>query len=414
MAGVGAAIRSADLGLLALGLASVVALAFILRSSGTWVQLKAFCMIAPIALAFAFAGAAALARRERLLRIAGLGAAIAVAGGVLFGNALQYHTTTLGDYDRMIDLKRINARYAGQGPTLFPNFDEFGEYFLRDVRASGLVNPWRSLLAYNRTAVKTDVQVRDTDEYDHGFLQDFRLIIRRRDPTASRPPGNYRLVETTREYAIWKQVSEPRQIAAHHPLDGRRATRSERFCRRVRDSVARAGAGAQIRYAVPPADVVSVAAPVAATPAQWGRVANTTTLLAGAPGRLNLRVRIPRTGAYRVSMIASVGRTVTVSIDGRRVGALRWRESYPGQYNPLSTVRLTRGIHRVQVVRKGGDLLPGTGNDASGRTTLVGPLAFEPTTRRDVVRTVPASELASLCASAQRLDWIEVLRPARA
>ena len=47
--------------------------------------------------------------------------------------------------------------------------------------------------------------MRDTDEYDQRFLQRFRLIIRRRDPTDSRPPSNYALVRTTPFYEVWRR-----------------------------------------------------------------------------------------------------------------------------------------------------------------------------------------------------------------
>jgi hypothetical protein len=403
------AARARDRGLVALGVAGAVGLAFMLTSSGTWLQLKAFCMTAPIALALAFTGAAWLMRSIRPLQAVGLLAGAAVALGVLYGNALQYRHTTLGDYTRMIDLERIDARYAGQGPTLFPNFDEYAEYLLRDARGSGLVNPWRSIMTYNRTAVPGLQTIRDTDEYEQHFLQEFRLIVRRRDPRASRPPSNWRLVETTRDYEIWKRVGDPARIAAHFPLDGGRR-RSARFCQRVGTAVDKVGPGARIAYAVPKPGVVTVAPDPANKPALWGQSGD--TLYAGAPGRWQQQFRVPVTGRYDVLLGGSVGRRVTISVDGRLVAAPRWRESYQGQYIPVATMRLTRGTHSLVIVRGGGNLLPGTGNDAGGTTTRVGPLVLDPVGQREVVRSAPASRLQSVCGPGARLDWIEVLRPA--
>jgi hypothetical protein len=406
-----AAARARDRGLVTLGVAGAVALAFMLTSSGTWLQLKAFCMTAPITLSLAFAGAAWLVRRMRLLQVAGLAAGAAVALGVLYGNALQYRHTPLGDYSRIVDLERIDARYAGQGPTLFPNFDEYAEYLLRDARGSGLVNPWRSIMTYNRTAVPGLQTIRDTDEYDQRFLQEFRLIVRRRDPRASRPPSNWRLAETTREYEVWRRVGDPSRIAAHFPLNGGSTRRSEAFCRRAETAVEKAGRGARIAWALPRRGVVTVAPVAATTPPQWGREGE--TLFTGAPGRWQQGFAVPAAGRYRLFLGGSVGRRLTISIDGRRVSAVRWRESYQGQYIFLTTVPLDRGKHVLEIVRGGGNLLPGTGNDAGGTTTRVGPVLLDAGSDRQAVRSAPASRLASLCGSSTRLDWLEVWRPGR-
>ena len=406
-----AAARARDRGLVVLGLAGLIAVPFFIRDSGVWLQLKAFCMTAPISLALAFAGAAWLLRRRRGLQLVGVAAGVAVGLGVLYGNALQYHHTTLADYGRLNDLKRIDARFAGQGPALFPNFDEYAEYILRRARGSGLVNPWRSTMTYNRTAAKGDQAVRDTDEYDQHFLQGFRLIIRRRDPRASRPPSNWRLVGLTREYEIWKRVGDPARIAAHYPLQPVARQHMGRFCTRVKASVAKAGPGARIAYAVPKKDVIAVTPGPRAVPKFWTLLGE--EMHAGTPGRWHQPFNLLATGTYNVFFKASVGRRVRVFIDGRQIAAPRWRETYPGQSMLLTTMRLTRGLHQLEVVRGGGNLLPGTGTDAAGTTTSIGPVVFDPTSEREVIRSAPASQLDDLCASQQPLDWIEVWRPNR-
>jgi hypothetical protein len=251
--------------------------------------------------------------------------------------------------------------------------------------------------------------VRDTDEYGQRFLQGFRLIIRRRDPRASRPPSNWTLAGLTSEYEIWRRTGDPARIAAHYPLEARARERTRSFCARVQDSVAKAGAGATIAYAVPKPDVVTAAADPATVPPSWGREGD--DLLAGAPGRWQQPFVVRRPGSYHAFFKGSVGRRVTISVDGRRIGAPRWRETYPGQSMLLGTLRLTRGEHRVEILRGGGNLLPGTGNDASGVTTRIGPVVFDPTDERAAVRTAPASRLGAVCGSRRALDWIEVLRP---
>ncbi len=163
---------------------------------------------------------------------------------------------------------------------------------------------------------------------------------------------------------------------------------------------------------MPKKDLVTVAPDPRAVPVYWGRQGD--DLHAGTPGTLAPDVHRPRpTGPTTSFFRASIGRRVRVYVDGRQIAAPRWRESYPGQSMLLATLRLTRGTHQLEVVRGGGGLLPGTGNDAAGTTTSIGSIVFDPTAEREVVRSVPASQLDDLCASHEGLDWIEVWRPNR-
>ena len=420
--GLVAAARARDRGLTVLGVAGAVAVAYIVRNSGTWVQLKAFCMTAPIALALAFGGAAHLSRLLRAVRpmhLAGLGAGAAVALGVLYGNALQYHATTLVPYERMTELERIDQRFAGQGPALAPDFDDFAEYFLRRARGSGLVDPWRSTMLYNRLARPGLLFSRDTDEYDIRFLQGFRLIVRRRDPTASRPPGNWRLAALTAHYEVWRRVGDSRAILAHFPLkarsgersivtNARPGARSARYCRSIARAAASAGPGARVRYVVP-ADASIWLPTRGSVPRGWLRIGD--DLHAGVPGVLRHGFTLPATERFRLFLRGSIGRRVSLEIDGRQIGSLRWRESYGGQYEPLGTATLRDGAHRLEIVRRGSDLLPGTGNDASGTTTTIGPLVLVPVGARERMHTIPAARAGTACRSATPMDWIEVLRP---
>jgi hypothetical protein len=283
---------------------------------------------------------------------------------------------------------------------------------MRKARGSGLVDPWRGLMTYNKEAVPGLQTVRDTDEYDLRFLQSFNLILRRRDPTISRPPSNWRLDSVTRDYEVWRRVGDPRTVAAHFPLKNKPKERTAKFCARVQKAADRVGDGARILYAVPAPDITAVIAAKRSVPPSWGFDANSGDLHTGAPGRLQQGFAIKDPGRYQVWVRGSIGRRVTISIDGKVVGAPRWRESYPGHYELLTPVTLRGRDHRLNIFRGGGNLLPGTGNDASGATTTLGPLILVPTSEREVMRTAPASRLRAICASKTRMDWIEVLRPA--
>jgi hypothetical protein len=74
---------------------------------------------------------------------------------------------------------------------------------------------------------------------------------------------------------------------------------------------------------------------------------------------------------------------------------------------------LAAGEHRFEILRGGGDLLPGTGNEvaAEGIITRIGPISLIPRDSPARVRVVGARTGLATCRGDRRLDWIEVVRP---
>ena len=122
-----------------LALAFGGALAYVTSRTGPWVDAKAFAITGMVCIALAFVGAAALRRGP--LRLLAWPAAAVVAAAVLFGNALAYQQITLAPRDQLRDMERLGTQLPGRGPTLYPAFNEYAEYFLRRQRATSLVNP---------------------------------------------------------------------------------------------------------------------------------------------------------------------------------------------------------------------------------------------------------------------------------
>ena len=133
-----------DRGLLFVGIASAVALLYFTQRTGPWIQLKAICVVGPVALALAFAGVAAIrgvGRFGQFPKAASWIAAGVLTAVVLAGNAMAFHDISLAPTDRMRDLERVGDKFAGQGPTLYPAHEEYAEYFLRKADGSAYVNP---------------------------------------------------------------------------------------------------------------------------------------------------------------------------------------------------------------------------------------------------------------------------------
>src|SRR5262249_20092503 len=127
--------------------------------------------------------------------------------------------------------------------------------------------------------------------------------------------------------------------------------------------------------------------------------------IATSPGRLLNTVELPADTNYTLWLLGSFGRPVQVIVDGRTVKTVRWEESYPGAWDALATVRLRKGNHRVELLRGGGGLLPGTGSDIGSAQTLgaIGPILFDPRASTPI-RTVGAKQAAAVCRNAKGLD----------
>jgi hypothetical protein len=401
LAGVVAAVRRRDRGLYAAAAAGVIAVAFVVIQATAWVELKAFAITAPLAVALAFGGAAAL-HGAGLRRWAALAAGAGLAASILAGNLLVYRDEPLAPYPRFSELAELGERYAGQGPALQPSYDEYAGYLMRDAKLTVLSDvPPDAYL--DPPAEDALVFTTDLDALRQDYLERFALLVLRRgDPGQSRPPSDWRLAERTAHYDVYRRAAKAPEVLSHHA--GPRPD-----CEALGVDVRRAPSGTQIAYA-PPAGGRLLPLPDDVLPPRW--IASDDDRLARGPGRIPVDASVPAAGDYDVWIRGSFGRRVAVALDGRPLGALRWRENYPLHFEPLGRARLTAGRHRFEIVRGGGGLLPGTGNElgAEGIVTRIGPIALLPRDPGTRVRTVDTRAGQALCESGRQLDWIEVVR----
>ena len=377
--------------------------------TGPWVDQKVFALTAPVCIALAFVGAGSLTHRRMGYAAAWLGALV-VAGAVLFGNALTYHDTALTPYARFADLARIGERFAGQGPTLYPAFDEYAEYFLRRERGVSLVNPPKSVLRIRSEILKErpgQQFVFDLDDFEPGYLQSFPLIVERRSPQRSRPPSNYRLVETTRFHHVWRRDPRSGRVAGHLPLNGSPDERSARFCRDLAQRARTADPRARIAYsaAVLAAQFMPGKAPTVSR--YWQRAG--PSVVPYGRGRVVGQLQIRRPGRYTAWLEGSTGRPVRFWLDGQELGRVSFEMNYPGGYAFVGVRTLSRGRYTIEIERGAGDLNPGNGNGTRG---YIGPLVLARDSR-SIGRPVIVSRQAGLrvCRGRHPLDWMEIVEP---
>ena len=404
------------------GISAPIALTYVVGHAGPWVELKAFTITATMFLAMAFVGAGWLATgnpsRSRLrvpLRAAGWLAALAVSGAVLYGNALTYHDMSLAPAARYRQLEQIGKRFAGIEPAFFPSFDEYSELFLRQehgydlVRPPGLrVRPGAVKLAPNQFAFSLD-----PNQLELSFLESFPLLVISRSSVATRPPVNYELAERTAEFEVWRRVRPGSEVLVHYPLSGSPTERSSQFCRGLVESAHRAGPGASVAY-VPVGPRAALVPTQVAHPSYWPPLGPEALHAVGA-GTIHGKLSLPGSGSYEIWMPGSVGRPLTLYIDGRRVGSVAYQFRYPGQFLKFGTAVLSAGQHDIRLVRGNGSLHPASGDGPDTASGVVGQLLFSLSRPGDGrVAIVPAQAAARVCKASVGYEWMEVLRPGAA
>lgn len=410
------ALRRRRWALAALGVSAPIALYYWIAHTGPWIQFKAFGITGTMALAIAFAGAGAMwDGSRRIVRALGLLAALTIAGVVLYGDAITYHDVSVAPAARYHDLAAIGRRNAGHGPTLYPAFDEYSEFFLRRERGSDTVNPANaefSLIPGAPVAANGENFSVGTNVITQSFLQHFPLIVLPRSPVAERPPSDYEMTEQSKYFQVWRRERPSSAILDFIPLFGQPSEHSSAsFCRSLKQKLRSAPAGAELAYAVPPEDVVS-GLNHGPHPGYWREIGPDSLLALGA-GEAKLTVEVPRAGRYTIWMEGSVGRKLDVYIDGHALGSVEYEERYPGQFLMFGSATLTAGAHTLRVVRGNGTLQPGSGDgaaDGEGRT--FGAIVFrheQPT--NDRVYVAPRSAAQSVCRSKVSYQWLEVVKP---
>jgi hypothetical protein len=299
--------------------------------ASTWANAKTLMLTSPAVMLMAWAGIAAV--RDSRIRIAAPLVALLLVGGVLCSDALLYHSSNLAPTTRYEELSWINKRFAGRGPTLFADFDEYSLYELRDVDVGGpdFVYPPPALVA----AAGGYGDPVELDKIAPATFASYPLIVTRRDPSSSRPPVAYRLLWQGVYYQVWGRI--PRGALRSRQSSAMHATRlvKVRLARTVR-------------------------------PAGW-KLSGKGIVMGGA-GTLSATFALPHGGVWELWLKGDVMRAITVRIDGLALGRLGGQlDGNSLVVNVLTPfrIRLGAGRHTLTISRPGADLAPGDGGAAT-------------------------------------------------
>jgi hypothetical protein len=382
---------------LVLAVSSLIGWAYITARGSPWSDAKALMIASPAVVVVAMLGVASLWELGR--RIEGVALAAVIAAGILWTNALAYHDADLAPRSRLNELASIGSRFAGQGPSLYPEAEEFAKHFLRAADPSGSSEAWqdnpRGTLA-NGGAPSFGFSS-DIDQLALPYVEHFRTLVLRQSGSTSRPPSNYRLVYNTPHYGVWQRT--PGTVRSHLALGDPVQPAAPAPCQALKSLSTVAG-----RLAFVERPELPVLLPTHAQhPRGWAQVGpEPLSLLPLSPGTVSGRVAVSTPGRYTVWLQGSFSRGFEVSVDGKPAGKVSHALNPRGDYESTGTVQLAAGSHEIRLVRPKGNLAPG-----NGAAELLGPVVLSPATESLAVHTLPANSWRELCG--RRLDWVEAL-----
>ena len=374
--------------------------------SSPWLNAKAMAEASPAFVAIGAAGALALFETGR--RAEGSVACAAIAFGVLWSNALAYSNVWLAPRSQLTELESIGERYAGDGPTLMTEYQPYGaRHFLRRLDPESASERRRRVVPLRSGGSLEAGDAADIDAFELGAVLDYRTLVLRTSPVASRPPSAYRRVEGGHWYDVWQKDDASPEIIDHLSLGTPLDPASVPACDDVLRLAERARRVGGTLATVPrPREPIVVDVAQGSPPTAWKADPDLPgTLVPHGGGTLGFDVTVPAAGRYGLWLGGSFRRTMNVRVDGRGVGSVTHLLNNDKQYTPLAAVPLGRGPHGIELDYGGSRLAPGAG----GLPFAFGPLVLSADTSDHTVTYVQPEDARSLCG--KRLDWVEALEP---
>ncbi len=377
-----------------------------------WVDGKVYATLSPVIPAAAAAAAALLVAAGR--RLTGTALIGVLSMGVLVSNVLAYTQVTLAPRDELAELSTIAGQIRGEGPTLMTDDQIYGvRHFLRDADPEG-VNQLRRRQILLRDGTTADKPlIGGVDAITLPSVLEYRTIVVRRSPVASRPPADYQLVRRGEYYDVWQRPAHPTgafaQVLNHLSLGGELDPGGVPSCAQVLAMAASAtpqGPGGQLVAApVPTVGVTSLLQ--ADFPAGWRK--GHYLIPGNDAGQVRSTFKVDVPGDYEIWLGGSVRGGVEAVVDGHSAGDVRDHLVSGIGYTRVGEAELAAGRHQLLLSFSGADLRPGSWH-SSTLDFPIGPVLVAPAPgAADLVSFAP-TQAGSLCG--KRWDWIEVVAAA--
>ncbi len=399
------AVRRRDPGtLMLLGVMGLVLLIVFPRVS-PYAQGKLLAIASPVAV-FAALMALVSVRGQWSVPALAVGGAIVIA--ILASDVMAYGHDRIAPTRRMEAMTEVGDRFAGKGPVLWNEFDEFAKYFARRSRISAPFEAITPQQVQLREPTSFYGRYFDLDEELLSFVESDPIVVTRRSPAASRPPANFRRVYENAYYVGWERASAP-DVLAHLPeQQSYYAPSGIISCSALAPIVAGAPVATELIVAKAPELALFKPDQDPRRPTGWSTDPNSPgAVLTKTPGHSEGVVKVRGGARYAVWVQGDFPRKISVEIDGRRVGWVAGSNS-PGQWLMAASLYLTPGGHRVRVLMTGGHRHLGPGEWPVGDVGAIGAVGLQ-REAPERLRTVTLSSYRTLCG--QEADWVELVRP---
>src|SRR5437763_1888144 len=160
----------------------------------------------------------------------------------------------------------------------------------------------------------------ELDQFKLGAVLVYRTLVLRTSPVESRPPSVYQLAWKGHWYDVWQRSQDPPRILEHvslgTPFDPAAVPRCTTVLRLAGEA---RRAGGRLATVVRPQPPIVVDLARSNHPRDWAGAAE--TLSPNGAGTAALHVAVPRSGVYGLWLGGSFRRTLSLTVDGRAVGA---------------------------------------------------------------------------------------------
>jgi hypothetical protein len=386
--------------LLLLGMVGLVLLIVYPRVS-PYAQGKLLAISSPAIVLVALAGLASV--RGRRTAILAMVAGGALSLGVFASDLLAYSHDTVAPTGRIEAIRATGDHFKGEGPVLWNEFEEYAKYFARAARIS---SPFEAI-------TPQQVQLRlptyfyghyfDLDQETLPFVEGYPIIVTRRSPSASRPPANYRLVYQNEYYLGWRRTAQP-QVLRHLPEQQLYSPTLPVTCSALQPIVTGAPKGSELIVAIDPELVSFEPQSDKNRSGGWDADPNQAGAVLTTSGGHAQGVLTVKGGPYTVWVQGDFPRSVSVYVDGRKVGSVSGQNT-PGQWLQAASLRLSPGRHLVRLFEAAGRRHFGPGEFGTG---TIGAVALQ-LQAPERLQTVPVARWRTLCGTTA--DWVELVRP---
>jgi hypothetical protein len=381
-------------------LGGAVAFVIVYIAGSPWIDGKGMAIVSVALLSSGLIGAVILIQRTPYAVIGWVVAALA-GGLVLYSSFLMYQAAWLAPRDEHRELEQIGERFAGDGPMLMTEGSIYGpRHFLRKVDAEGAKDLRRRTDPLRTGALPDDVNFLDTDMLADADFDPYNLLILRRAPVASRPPGEFRRVYAGTYYEVWQKLGTPvagQTLIERLPLGAPPDNSAVPECGQVQALARKAGPNGTL--VAEPADVhFLLDFSGASVPDGW--TTDGTLFTPHGSGTLTTTVDVPTAGHWRIWVGGNIYSKLTITVSGQSTSARNALND--NRYQPFGPFRLSAGTQQIQFRSDGSSLAPGSGADPAP----LGPVVMQQVESEDLATvSVPGPDYQRLCNVPW--DWIE-------